>query len=158
MGISQRQLVQECFDGERRRNCDYCPGHYSKKGICCYGQKYEDHDAQCHACPHSVECEPATFQYVTMNEEEEHYEQRPNITLPRRHPARPMTHNRRTPVHDQAKEPIMSRGSSRNLDIAEPNRFHDKSFFEQIGIHALWGAMEGALEMVLGFFRNRRPD
>ena len=56
MSDTQRQIVQECFDGDRERDCTYCPAHYTKNGICCFGHKYEDDDAQCMSCPHNYDC------------------------------------------------------------------------------------------------------
>jgi hypothetical protein len=34
----------------------------------------------------------------------------------------------------------------------------ETSFLKMVGMHAAWGAVEGALELLLVFFRRRRPD
>lgn len=160
MAISQRQVVQECFDGDRRRDCNYCPAHYSKAGICCFGQKYEDHDPHCHGCSHNTDCEPQTFQYMTHQEDP--YVARPRIAVPRRPAA--TGDGRRLPAFSQSNQrggliSETQRPQSPNEEpVVDQVEFKKKPFFEQMGLHALWGAMEGAFEMLLSFLRNRRPD
>jgi len=162
MGISQRQVVQECFDGDRKRRCTYCPGHHTKGGICCFGQKFEDDDAQCACCPHNVACEPATFEWVTQHEDGEwNYGPPPRqVAVPGR-PARPAVHAGR-PAQGQVSHGLISAPrkvpATTEPQAIEPAQFHERGFFEQMGLHAMWGAMEGAFEMLLSFLRNRRPD
>jgi len=174
MGISERQLIQECFDGDRRRSCAYCPGHYSKSGSCCFGNKYESHDKTCQDCIHTEACESATLQFLSAQSYEEddyYYGEAPSrrITIPSRPRATTTTtkSNKRLPVYGQTVtqrmserliEPKNTKPVKRDPDVIEPMRFHERGFFEQMGLHALWGAMEGAFEMLLGFLRNRRPE
>lgn len=168
MPISQRQLVQECFDGDRERNCTYCPAHHSKTGICCFGCKFEYDDPQCHSCPHVRACEPEAIRYL---------EQSPYAgTATQPIPPRRITINRPSvttgistttpparatvPVYGQ-QQPIRRDGSIivPQFRTARPMQFsEDTSFWKMMGVNAAWGAVEGALEMLLGFFRQRRPE
>jgi len=166
MPISQRQIVQECFDGERERNCAYCPAHHSKTGICCFGCKFEYEDPQCHSCPHVGACEPETVRY----EEQSPYAgpavqpippRRITINRPSSTTGISSSHTRATvPVYGQV-QPIRRDGSIivPHTRTAHPMHFSDDtSFWTMMGVNAAWGAVEGALEMLLGFFRQRRPE
>jgi hypothetical protein len=156
MTISQRQLVQECFDGERERTCNYCPAHYTKNGICCFGQKFEYGDPQCVSCPHVPFCEPAMEQFLATQQQQS----RPQRIMvnggaqPASQPARGL------PVYGQARPaqsgaPVLMQKAT----IAKPiESYNDMGFWQQMGLTAAWGAVEGALELLLGFFRTRRPD
>lgn len=167
MQITLQQLVQECFDGDRERDCDSCPAHYSKNGICCFGYRFEDHDSVCQSCPHVQDCSILTYE---LNYEQEGYMQDP--------PRRRVTINRpssssysygsgyspNTQRTVQVGQPTLKREG--NLLANQQQRPQQKPvvqdkeipFFKNLGLHAVWGAVEGCLEMMLGFFRGRRPD
>jgi hypothetical protein len=52
------QLIDECFTGQRERECDNCPADHWKGGTCCYGdtEKREESDPSCQNCQHFYDC------------------------------------------------------------------------------------------------------
>ena len=162
MEYSQKRIVQECFDGQRERDCSYCAAHVSKSGICCFGHRFEYNDDQCLSCVHNDACEPLTYQLQ---------EQRMD------RPRRPSVSRRRLPIYgqpgDQAKGNLLeekeTRAVSKRTKAEEPEvitylpRRKDGDgkwghFFKGMGLMGVWGAGEGALELVLGYIRRRRPE
>jgi hypothetical protein len=156
MSIGQSQLMRECFEGERERNCTYCPAHISKNGKCCFGHRYEEEDNQCYSCPHVASCEPSTMRYLEQQ----------NATPPRRvvinrPPSAPGPAARTTQsVYNQSQSIRRDGGIIVQQNrVAQPLQVpDDMSFWKKMGMNAAWGAVEGMLEMLLGFFRQRRPD
>ena len=167
MEQTQKRIVQECFDGQYERDCDRCPAHYKRGGICCFGHRFEYDDDQCLSCGHNDACEPATYQV-----------QEQRVERPRR---RPSVSRRRLPVYGQTsggtKESLlesdqqprtMSRksrpqeiedeGEVLYLPMKKDNEGKWEHFFKGMGLMGVWGAGEGALEMVLGYLRRRRPE
>jgi len=144
--VDVEQMVQECFDGHRNRNCDYCPAHYRKGGDCCFGHRYESHDPTCKGCIHSHSCKVLTHR----KEQEEGRYQPPGYVPTRTSVSRTAQNSIRRPGGDLL--------SPQNSVQAPMELDPDMSFVQQMGLHALWGAVEGMLEMLLGFFRRRRPD
>jgi len=165
MVVTQRQMVQECFDGDRERNCSYCSAHYSKGGICCFGQKFEHEDPQCDGCPHSSACEPLTYSYETaqsrpMDRPRRIIQpgQRPPIVQPGR-PAQPMQQNgRQLPAYGRRDGGLLAKPEFQAPPMQPLEATEELSFWQMMGVHAVWGAAEGMLEMLLSFFRRRRPD
>ena len=171
MTISQRQIVQECFDGERERNCSYCPAHISKNGICCFGHKFEYGDPQCHSCVHVATCEPATQQYLDghtpayqtpptyANQQPQRrimVNQSPPIAQRPQYANQPAVPQRRSlPVYNQPQKDSLL--MTKSIQIQPLPAYEEMSFWRQMGIITTWGAVEGALELLLGFFRQRRP-
>jgi hypothetical protein len=166
MPISQRQIVQECFDGDRERNCTYCPAHHSKTGICCFGCKFEYDDPQCHSCPHVSHCEPEAARYTGQSP---YYGPSAQPSPPRRITInRPSTTTGFAPTpQTRATVPVYGQGHPVRRDgsiivpqvrTARPILFPEDSFWRMMSLNAAWGAVEGALEMLLGFFRQRRPE
>jgi len=153
--ISQERIMDECWNGERARNCDYCPAHSSKNGSCCFGERY-DGDDTCMKCPHRVDCE-----YVTRQKEDEerrmHSAPR-RITISRNNrpqPSRPQVQAARSTVSYDAADGILRTRATEPMPIQIPE---ETSFIKLVGLHAAWGAVEGMLELLLVFFRRRRPD
>ena len=159
--ISQDQIMRECFEGERSRNCTYCAAHHTKNGRCCFGHRFEEHDQQCLGCPHVSACEPSTYAFLDAQ---------PTVASPYQPNAAPrrILINRATgatsipeqriPVPGQphlAGAPLIA-PQVRTAQIAVQNP-HDMGFWHQMSLHATWGAVEGMLEMLLRFFQLRRP-
>lgn len=170
MAISQRQIVQECFDGRRERDCSYCPAHHSKGGICCFAHRFEYDDDQCLSCSHNDGCEPLTHQ---LSEQRAGRPRRPQVSRSRR----------RLPVYGQedgrANESLLTGpqqpppeqtiakksnavGSQPEVITYLPLKKEGESkwahFFKGMGLMGAWGAGEGSLELVLGYMRRRRPE
>lgn len=157
MTLTQRQMVQECFDGDRERNCNYCPAHYAKGGICCFGQKFEHDDPQCHSCPHVGACEPLTYSYEAG---ESRTMERPRRIIHPSHRPQPQPNQpgRSLPAYGARRGEGLLANDQQPPPMQPLEASEDLSFWQMMGLHAVWGAAEGALEMLLSFFRRRRPD
>ena len=158
MAVSQNIIMKECFEGERERNCMYCPAHYSKRdGQCCFSQQFEADDPQCQKCPHTSACEPA---FIRLQQQHGYAESAPRRIIVNPPPVRPPQTRSSLPVYGQS--PAVRRGEG--LIVAQTRPAHpyqfteEDSFWKQMSVNAAWGAVEGALEMLLGFFRQRRPE
>ena len=173
MSETQRQIVQECFDGDRERDCDYCPAHYSKTGICCFGHKYEDEDNQCVSCPHNYDCSMETAQHErerTVDRPRRIMINRGGSDRPSQRPGLPVYGQQRQQPPPSRSRPQADVGGliqpsphvaqhiarTRPPQIIEPVP-NAEGFFKNMGLHAAWGAGEGMLEMLLGYMRHRRP-
>lgn len=54
----QSQIIHDCFNGNRDRECHTCPARYTRGGICCFGDP-EQHDPStddCQQCTHLDDC------------------------------------------------------------------------------------------------------
>lgn len=156
MPISPDLIMRECFEGDRERSCTYCPAHYSKNGRCCFGHRFEYDDPQCHGCLHCSACEQATARFQDQHAASP---RRIVINRPTASPLRPGAAGTST-VYGQTA-PIRRDGGvimpqNRAAKPLQPS--YEESFWKMMGLNAVWGAVEGALEMLLGFFRQRRPD
>jgi hypothetical protein len=64
------------------------------------------------------------------------------------------------PIHREMgliqPSPQLSRHIAHTKSPLEPYPAAE-GFWKNMGVHAMWGAGEGMLEMLLGFMRNRRP-
>lgn len=155
MGISLQQVMQECFDGERGRNCAYCPGHHTKNGNCCFGHRFEYNDPPCVSCIHAPYCEPATEQFHAQTAAAD----RPRRVMINNAQPTAVQPSRSLPVYGQTR-PAQSGGPilAHKPTVAQPlPSYEEMGFWQQMGLTAAWGAVEGALELLLGFFRTRRP-
>lgn len=135
---TQNQLVQECFDGTSNRHCESCAANYKVGGICCFGHRYEDQDDSCRTCQYKAPCRYETVSFLNRNK----------VHSP---PIQPTYQDHRFTKPEN--RPIIQVSSSQNRSVETDT----KVFARQLGKHAVWGAVEGALEMVLNFFRSRRP-
>ena len=156
--MTQDQIITECLNGERTRDCDWCPAHYTKGGKCCFGKLHEHDDPQCRSCIHQEDCAPLTHDTVSQ-------EPAPS--------GRVIYHNRgqRTSTAPAARRglPILQ-GSMPSAQpgepllvetpiVPEPVQLDDKDTMVQRFFKvAFWGAAEGFFEMALRYFRKRRPD
>lgn len=162
MGISQRQIVQECFEEERERDCSYCPAHHSKGGECCFGHRYEDHDSQCLKCLHESACGPATYSFERRTERPHRPVRRSLSPGSSRLPIYGHGKDNGNLLTEEPKTSIQRKNQDHEVKVAhhvpQSKKSKTKSFFKKMGLNAIWGAGEGSLEMVLGFMRRRRPE
>lgn len=185
MSETQRQVIQECFDGDRERDCEYCPAHYTKNGKCCFGTEFDENDNRCSSCNHNYHCSIETADHQERSAAVERprrimvnrggspspsprlpiYGQPQERTVPRFRPQptrQPIP--RRSPQTQQENDGLLvpSEKVLRHLgehgvpQIIQPVE-QMEGFWKNMGLHAAWGAGEGMLEMLLGFMRNRRP-
>jgi hypothetical protein len=160
MAISQDQIVRQCFDGERRRDCSYCPAHYSKGGTCCFGHRFEYDDEQCLSCCHNHACEPLTHD---LQERQVERPRRPSIPARRRLSiyGQQGRQDKGNLLGDQpaARE---ERDADQEIIAYLPRQRKGegkwKHFFRGLGLIGAWGAGEGALELILNYLRRRRPE
>lgn len=156
-------LIAQCINGERERECEYCPAHQSKNGDCCFGVRHEHGDRDCMACVLSDECAPLTHGYAPRT--------------PRPAPSRIIYPNRRVP-NSQGGSRVRVRSGPDQFPIVEevgpqpgepllvqrpiepqPIQLNPKdSLFKRFLQVSSWGAGEGFFEMALNFFRKRRPE
>lgn len=163
--MNDKEIIDRCFDGLDPIDCEACPLHLENGGECCIGT-YEPKNTACMACIHEAECigqtndrnsaaRRAPSRAVSRTSLRIPGASRASATsrqplarqpAPERTPVRALKHqNDRllAPAEDYGYEPI---------DVAA-----DAPFIKKFGLRAAWGAMEGALELSLDFFRTRRP-
>jgi hypothetical protein len=140
-----RQIMQECFDGTRYRNCTNCPAHHKQPGgICCFGHRYEDDDDSCRACPYSHQCRQETFAWSAQKSSHVFKTSSSQYIRPN------------SSSSSKPNEPLIKNNENNRSGFVKTETT-EQSFAKQLGIRALWGAVEGSLEMILGFFRTKRP-
>ena len=167
MSETQRQIIQECFDGDRERDCDYCPAHCSKNGKCCFSAEFDEDDQRCASCNHNYHCSLETAQ----KQERERTVDRPRRIMINRGDR---SSSSRLPVFGQHRNEHQNpRPQYRNNNSlippserimrhvgdhgeVQPMASAD-GFWKNMGLHAAWGAGEGLVEMLLSYLRNRRP-
>lgn len=136
-----RRIVQECFDGTRYRSCQTCAAYHKNGGICCFGHRYEDNDDSCRSCQYTFPCRQETMVWSSQSRNP--------------HVFRPSNSSNHVPISkSSSREPLLKEKAH---VVSSENDDDGKSFAKQLGMRALWGAVEGALEMVLNFFRTKRP-
>ena len=170
MSVSQKEIVEECFEGTRIKDCTYCPAHHSKAGLCCFGHRFEYNDGQCDHCNHNGTCEPLTYEFEAAKAS--------RLQRPVRVPVKLQTQaaRRKLPIYgqiagqangnliaDRAPTPITVNKNEVDTEMVSyfPSNPADskwKRFFKGMGLVGVWGAGEGSLEMVLGYLRRRRPE
>lgn len=156
--MHDEQMIQECLDGQSDRDCTYCSAHNSNGGLCCFGVYYESPDEKCDSCPIQSACGPATYSYSSRSTK---------TRIPIR-PRRTATPSSRLPTYGKNKGGLLGIEDSPSIPLQKSQEGEIvqtqectgkvKAFFKQIGLHAVWGAGEGSLEMMLGFMRRRRPE
>jgi hypothetical protein len=164
----QEHIVNECLNGDRRRSCADCPAHHSKNGPCCFGCRYEEDDEEhCMNCRHQYACSSATLSYenrMARQREANRKENRGLRVMNRSVPGRPSVGSPRPASRGGLIAETKSRSMSRSRDAEivsaedQPTSGKVSRFFKHMGLHALWGAGEGGLEMALRYMQRRRPD
>lgn len=167
----QTDMISACLNGEKERDCHWCPANHSKPGgRCCFGIRHEHNDTTCDDCIHNRPCASVTHggQYVERG--------RGRIIHPRRqgsNPSRPQARrvsgNRRPPVahdnygqHDygdygpQPGESLLVQHPPASPQALQLNP--EDNLLQRFVKVSMWGAGEGFLEMALNFFRLRRPE
>ena len=144
----QEEIVQECFSGQRERECTHCPAHYTKGGVCCFGEKHDWNDDDCKNCIHQEPCSKLTHRPKPVAR-----------TVYRRpvHAASPTTTTSST-VQSTARR-VGSILQTPTQVGAEPLKYpDDATFTHKLATTVGWGMIEGGLEFALHFFRRRRPE
>ena len=167
--MNEEVLIGQCLNGERDRDCDYCPAHSSRRGSCCFGLRHEYGDPDCQACVLEKNCAPLVHS-ITSNDVR--MTSAPRIIYPGRSLAkvpvrttvapgtqtRQITQNRIAVMQDfgpQPGEPLLIQQPIQ----PEPLKLNPKDgLFRRFLKVSSWGAGEGFFEMGLNFFRRRRPE
>jgi len=161
--MDEEHLISQCLNGDRERDCDYCPAHPSRDGSCCFGLRHEYGDPDCNACELENECAPLTHGTA------KNYAHGPTrIVYPGRRPANRSSGTRvRVGSPKRANQPTMEEvGPQPGEPLlvqrpADPKPLQlnpDDKLFTRFMKVSSWGAGEGFFEMGLNFFRKRRPE
>jgi len=160
--VDEEQLISQCINGERFRDCKYCPASPNNGGGCCFGIRHEYGDPDCKACELEKECSPIAHGVPTRDI-------RPpsRIIYPRRQTANSRTSRVRIQAGGRSDSPISSDpgpqpGEPLLVDKPyepQPVQFNPN---DNLAVRFLkvssWGAVEGFFEMALNFCRKRRPE
>lgn len=163
--MDENHLISQCLNGERDRDCDWCPASPERNGGCCFGLRHEYGDPDCNACELEHDCAPLTHGHTKSDV------RRPStrIVYPGRRPAnRPSVSRVRVnsprkqgpvPTMDEVGphpgEPLLVQ---RPCDPAPLQLNPKDGLFTRFMKVSSWGAGEGFFEMGLNFFRKRRPE
>jgi len=146
------ELISQCINGERHRDCEYCHEHPSRGGECCFGSRHEYGDPDCYQCALQEDCARATHTH------EREYPSR-RIIYPSTPSAKAMVRN--TPMYKQKlsttpnNSPLLPQSSS-SVDPIEINPKH--GLVQQFLLVGAWGAIEGFFSLALDFLRKKRPQ
>jgi hypothetical protein len=164
--VNEEVLIGQCLNGERERDCDYCPAHSARRGNCCFGLRHEHGDPDCLACVLEKDCDPLTHRVAKSD-----VRPTPRIIYPGRAPAK-------TPVRVAVAPGTMVQSGQSRLPVMqdygpqpgqplliqqpihpEPLQLNpNDGLFKRFLKVSSWGAGEGFFEMGLNFFRRRRPE
>jgi hypothetical protein len=151
---SLREVVRECFNGDRERNCSLCPAYHGtprREITCCFGgEEYNPADKECRDCLHEESCseESAIPQPIPASRyARTSYSSGRRSVVPKRG-------SQGLPIVGQGAPTIQPQKTAAQPLVVQP----EMTFIQQVGLHAVWGAVEGTLGMLLNFFQNRRPD
>lgn len=69
----QEQICFDCFNRNVDKDCGVCSAHYSRGGICCFGDpdEYDEDTEDCQKCDFQDECAEAVAEAVAEAEERE---------------------------------------------------------------------------------------
>ena len=161
--MNEEHLISQCINGERERDCDYCPASPSRNGGCCFGLRHEYGDPDCKACELENQCSRITHGTATRDAKPS-----PRIIYPNRRAANSSrTYASRARVRtDQPGAGFEDPGPRPGEPLLvekpfepQPVQFNPK---DKLAVRFLkvsaWGAGEGFFEMGLNFFRKRRPE
>ena len=164
--MDSTQLISQCLNGERDRDCNWCPAHPSRNGECCFSARHEYNHPDCNACFIRQDCAAMTHGHTRAPSYPA-----PNVI----HPSAPtrvypgvrtaqqtgqpvrVSPGQMAPVYygPQQGEPLLAPSMTPPKPLAlDPDGGLFKRFWQVAG----WGAGEGAAQMILNFFRIRRPE
>jgi hypothetical protein len=166
--VNEEVLIGQCLNGERDRDCEYCPAHSSRRGGCCFGLRHEYGDPDCQACVLESECGPLAH---GIAKRDVRVTSAPRIIYPAQSsakgtvrsvapgtPTRQLNQNRVVVMQDygpQPGEPLLVQQPIQ----PEPLKLNPADgLFKRFLKVSSWGAGEGFFEMGLNFFRRRRPE
>ena len=162
----QRQIIHECFNGKRERECDECQAHHTEEsGLCCFGDpdEHDSEDESCSQCVFLDDCAEATVEFVEMQEQDEiehqatqqsytqHYRPSYRTRVPVKKPrivARPKKKNRLVQI-GRTRRPIQT-ASPAQLTVNEDGSFVEPIFHRFLKESAR-GGLIGAFRMAAEF-------
>ena len=175
----QWQSIQKCLSGESKQECSWCQHHYSKNGQCCFGIRYEYGHRDCEDCTLIENCAA-----LTQQARQTPYQQ-PRVVHPGvrtvTQPGQPVRvsvgYNRTPPQYPYQPPPQPYQttysapqyqqqyyGPQQGQPLVplyqfqpSPVEFDNPNWKKHLVSLLGWGMAEGGLELVLHWFRNRRP-
>lgn len=165
----QRQIVHDCFSQNIPRDCPNCPAHHSAGGICCFSDsgKFDDDDPECSDCVFHDECLEEVFDEVGFKQKErdEWFQQRYGRLPPNRESRlrviQPTARRVAEPEERSSGKLVRVNGQvalrPKVITAEEQEELApDETLFHRFAKDFVWGAMQGAFEMGVQFFRSHR--
>jgi len=157
----QLSLVSQCLNGERSRECQYCPAHHSKNGKCCFGIRYEHPDATCDHCLLGRECSMSLRAQTQPQSSRGIIYPSRTVTNPQtqvrvNNPARPM--NRAENLRQYGPQPGEALLVQAPVEIMPLQLNPNDNLFVRFLKVSGWGSLEGFFEQAVNFVRRRRPE
>lgn len=154
-------LIYQCINGERRRDCDYCPNHSSQGGECCFGLRHEYGDPDCSACAIHIDCSQITHRVTNADPRLSRriiYPNTPAAKVPvRTVPSYSNPLSQTQPLTGRSQTPTSLLMQSTNS--SDPIKLNpDHSLIHQFAVIGFWGALEGFFTLILDFLRKKRPQ
>lgn len=166
----QEHITHDCFNQNTERNCSKCPAHFSRRGICCFGNP-EEHDPEtndCQECVYFHECAEEVKDYKRaerIRQEREADRQSSwassvhRNTIPIR---RPLSAQPRPVLPSRQGDVVQIGGLRRGTVITPvpPSKAlaikEGETMFQRFAKDTIWGMGQGFFETAAEFFRTHR--
>ena len=163
MSEYEMSLVSKCLNGERQRDCQWCPAHHSKNGKCCFGLRHAYNDNICDPCILSRECAAICHQQPANGSRPVVYPPRvaanqPSTQVRVNNPGPYTPSTRAEALHQYGPHQGEALLAQAPVEIAPLQLNPDDNLLQRFCKVTAWGAGEGFFEMGLNFFRRRRPE
>jgi len=157
----QLSLVSKCLNGERARDCQFCPAHHSKNGKCCFGIRYEHPDATCDPCLLNRECALSVRAQVQPQGSRGIIYPSRTVTNPQTQvrigsPTRPV--NRAETLRQYGPQPGEALLVNAPMEVVPLQLNPGDNLFVRFLKVSGWGCLEGFFEQAVNFVRRRRPE
>jgi len=152
MDLLQKRKIHQCIIlGNVDRDCGVCQAHHSRGGACCFGLRWTDGDRECEECPHSDDCEEATFRVQQRQNEQALV--RPTVpNTPTNYPAvqsySPIQVSRIVP---RTAQQVVQAPISRPTAVTP-----GEGALVRVAKDSVWNGLEGIFRTFHDFFRSSR--
>ena len=157
---AQEEIVLDCFSGRTSRYCGRCPAYYTTGGICCFGdiRKFDDDDNECTNCTFYEECRQEIIDRESSGgRRRDRPEVRRRLEIV---PSKTMSpssqyHAASSDKSVKPRDNLIQIGPNKSVPT-KIGTSPDETLFQRFIKDFVWGAMQGAFEMGVHFFRNHR--